>query len=228
MSQSLTPIVCSVFFKSARNATACSGERMSGSVTISTSGVPQRLKSTSEKSAPAIRPARPAGVHQLGRVLLQVGAGDADPAAVHDQLARPADRLVVLGDLVGLGAVGIEVVLAVKTADAGAISQSSASPIWIALSTAAWLITGSTPGWPRHSGQVSVLGSAPKRFSHAQNILVAVFSWTWISRPITGSQSAAAHAFPARSAGGMTAHMAIETTASMTNDQALWMVSRPP
>ena len=38
---------------------ACSGERRSGSVTISTSGVPQRLKSTSEYSAPPMRPASP-------------------------------------------------------------------------------------------------------------------------------------------------------------------------
>ena len=59
MSQSDTPIVRSVLRSSARNATACSGERRSGSVTISTSGVPQRLKSTSETSASAIRPAAP-------------------------------------------------------------------------------------------------------------------------------------------------------------------------
>ena len=57
----------------------------------------------------------------------------------------------------------------------------------MAFSTAPWLTTGSTPGWPRQSGQVSVFGSAPNRFSQAQNILVAVFSWTWISSPITGS-----------------------------------------
>ena len=48
MSQSETPIVCRVFRSRSRNATACSGELRSGSVTISTSGVPQRLKSTSE------------------------------------------------------------------------------------------------------------------------------------------------------------------------------------
>ena len=59
MSQSETPIVCSVFLSRPRNATACSGERRSGSVTISTSGVPQRLKSTTEESAPAMRPPVP-------------------------------------------------------------------------------------------------------------------------------------------------------------------------
>src|SRR5438094_2262394 len=70
-----------------------------------------------------------------------------------------------------------------------AISQLSARPIWIAFSTAPWLIRGSTPGWPRQSGHVSVFGSAPNRFSQRQNIFVRVFSWTWISRPITGSHS---------------------------------------
>ncbi len=59
MSQSLTPMVCRVFLSRPRKAIACSGERMSGSVTISTSGVPQRLKSTTEESAPAIRPPAP-------------------------------------------------------------------------------------------------------------------------------------------------------------------------
>ena len=67
------------------------------------------------------------------------------------------------------------------------MSQSSASPIWIAFSTAPALIVGSAPGCPRHTGQVRVLGSSPKRFSHRQNILESVFSWTWISSPITGS-----------------------------------------
>ncbi len=59
MSQSETPIVWSVFLSRPRNASACSGERMSGSVTISTSGVPHRLKSTTDDSAPAIRPPAP-------------------------------------------------------------------------------------------------------------------------------------------------------------------------
>jgi hypothetical protein len=59
MSQSDTPIVWSVFFSRPRKATACSGERRSGSVTISTSGVPQRLKSTTDDSAPAMRPPDP-------------------------------------------------------------------------------------------------------------------------------------------------------------------------
>src|SRR3954451_5980326 len=52
----------------------------------------------------------------------------------------------------------------------------------------AW-VTGSAPGRPRHVGQQRVLGSSPKLSSQPQNILVRVLSWTWISRPMTGSKS---------------------------------------
>jgi hypothetical protein len=47
--------------------------------------------------------------------------------------------------------------------------------------------TGSTPGIPRHTGHVCVLGGAPKAVEHAQKIFVFVFSWAWTSSPITGS-----------------------------------------
>ena len=69
------------------------------------------------------------------------------PSAVGTwQLAADAQRLVVLGDLVRLRAVGIEVVLAVEHASASAISQPSARPDRIDFSTAAPFGTGSTPG----------------------------------------------------------------------------------
>ena len=58
----------------------------------------------------AVDPPARADVDQLRRVLLQVHAVDAHLA----QPAAPAQRLVVLGDLVALGQVGIEVVLAVE------------------------------------------------------------------------------------------------------------------
>src|SRR3954470_6756781 len=48
-------------------------------------------------------------------------------------------------------------------------------------------VTGSAPGRPRQVGQQCVLGSSPKLSSHEQNIFVFVASWTWISRPMTGS-----------------------------------------
>ena len=69
----------------------------------------------------------------------------------------------------------------------GAISQPSAMPIMIPKCTAWALVTGSVPGRPRQTGQVRVLGSSPKLSSQPQNIFVRVLSWTWISRPMTGS-----------------------------------------
>ena len=68
-----------------------------------------------------------------------------------------------------------------------AIRQPSASPIRIVASIAAALATGSAPGSPRHTGQVWVLGSAPNVVEQPQNILDAVPSSTWVSRPMTGS-----------------------------------------
>jgi hypothetical protein len=49
--------------------------------------------------------------------------------------------------------------------------------------------TGNTPGIPRHTGQVCVLGGAPNAVEQEQKILVFVFSWAWTSSPITGSNS---------------------------------------
>ena len=58
---------------------------------------------------------RPAEVRGLARVLFEVGSLDADPGAVGQvEEALGVDRLVVLADLVVLGHVGIEVVLAVE------------------------------------------------------------------------------------------------------------------
>ena len=53
---------------------------MSGAVTISTSGVPPRLKSTSEYVGTADAPGAPADVNRLRRVLLEVRADDPDHA----------------------------------------------------------------------------------------------------------------------------------------------------
>jgi hypothetical protein len=68
-----------------------------------------------------------------------------------------------------------------------AIEQLSASPIRIADSIALALTTGSEPGSPRQTGQVWVLGAAPKTVEQPQNILDAVLSSTCTSSPITGS-----------------------------------------
>ena len=60
MFTSLTPSWRSVVRSSRSHSPACSAERTSGSETISTSGVPPRLKSTIEVSAPWMRPLAPA------------------------------------------------------------------------------------------------------------------------------------------------------------------------
>src|SRR5437773_9708715 len=67
--------------------------------------------------------------------------------------------------------------------------QLRACPSLIVHSTAVSFGTGSAPGNARHTGQVRVFGSPPKPDSQPQNIFVCVLSCTWISRPITGSQS---------------------------------------
>ena len=102
---------------------ACSAVRMSGRLTISTSGTPARLKSISEESLPWMRPPAAADVGGLAGVLLEVGPLDADPVAVGQvEPAVDVERLVVLADLVRLGHVGIEVVLAVERARLDACS----------------------------------------------------------------------------------------------------------
>ena len=68
-------------------------------------------------------------------------------------------------------------------------AQPSARPSLIVHSTARSFGTGSAPGCARQTGHVCVFGSPPKPFSQPQNIFVRVFSWTWISRPMTGSHS---------------------------------------
>ncbi len=59
ISASEMPSSTTVWRSSCRKRRASSAERMSGAVTISTSGVPARLKSISELSAPWMRPSAP-------------------------------------------------------------------------------------------------------------------------------------------------------------------------
>ena len=59
MRASEMPSATIVWRRSWRKRSACSAERMSGCVTISTSGVPPRLKSISDRSAPIFRPVPP-------------------------------------------------------------------------------------------------------------------------------------------------------------------------
>ena len=60
MFTSLTPSRRSVVRRSVSHSRACAAERTSGSVTISASGVPPRLKSTTDASEPWMRPLAPA------------------------------------------------------------------------------------------------------------------------------------------------------------------------
>jgi len=46
---------------------------------------------------------------------------------------------------------------------------------------------GESAGRPRHTGQTLVFGGSPKRVEHPQKIFVRMRSWTWTSRPMTGS-----------------------------------------
>src|SRR5712692_1080840 len=65
--------------------------------------------------------------------------------------------------------------------------QFSASPVRMANSTALRLMTGKTPGMPRHTGHVWVLGAAPNFVPHPQNILDSVRSCACTSSPMTTS-----------------------------------------
>ena len=86
---------------------------MSGSVTISISGAP----GTVEVDQAHLAAVGVGGVDELGRVLLEMGPGDGDGErpvrGVERQPAERGQRQVVLADLVALGQVRVEVVLAV-------------------------------------------------------------------------------------------------------------------
>ena len=93
----------------APTAAASAALRRSGSVTISTSGVPPRLKSTSEAPEPWMRPDSPTWT-------IFAASSSRWARWMRTSPRRPlaGKRDVVLADLVGLRAVGIEVVLAVE------------------------------------------------------------------------------------------------------------------
>src|SRR5438552_10013562 len=69
----------------------------------------------------------------------------------------------------------------------GCTVQPSAAAVRSPRSTTFRLRTGSDPGNPRQTGQISVLGGAPNVTGQAQNIFDAVKSCTWISKPMTTS-----------------------------------------
>src|SRR6266851_4434099 len=69
------------------------------------------------------------------------------------------------------------------------ISQPRARAVFRTASTAALLMTGSTPGKPRHTSHTFELGGSPScPIAQPQNIFVRVRGCTWTSIPITTSQ----------------------------------------
>ena len=62
--------------------------------------------------------------------------------------------------------------------------HESMRPVSRVFSMACWLSTGSAPGRPRQTGQLWVFGVSPNEVRHEQNILVAVLTWAWTSRPM--------------------------------------------
>ncbi len=90
-------------------ATASLAERMSGSETISISGVPARFRSMPVTPGQAF-------MQGLARIFLQVRARDSDPphaAVIEHDVDMPAghDGQFVLADLVALGQIGVEIIL---------------------------------------------------------------------------------------------------------------------
>ena len=100
----------------------------------------------------------------------------------------PDDRALVLADLVALGQVRIEVVLAVEDARR-LISALRPSPVRIAWRTHSSLITGSMPGMAASTRETWLFGSPPKAVEAPENSFAWLVTWAWISMPTTISQS---------------------------------------
>ena len=120
---------------------------------------------------------RPGVVDQLARVLLHVQLVNAHGAAPHLHRPVPADGQIELGDLVGLGQIGVEVVFPVEPAvpgDGAAQGQGGPDGVLHHLPVE----HGQRPGMPVHTGQQWVLGAPPNAVVQAQKILLLVASST--------------------------------------------------
>ena len=130
-------------------------------------------------------------VEQLPGVLLHVDALESDATETRLRggdldASLGGQRPLVLRDLVPLGQVRIEVVL--PREDGRLVNVQCVARAALSASVTAWRFrTGSAPGSPRQTGQTLVLGSSPNRLRQPQNSFVAVRSWQWTSRPMTGS-----------------------------------------
>jgi hypothetical protein len=95
-------------------------------------------------------------------------------------------RNLELADLVALGQVGVEVVLARKDAarcDVGANRQAELDGAFYR----ALFMTGSVPGRAKSTAQAWVLGFAPKAVLAREKIFDWVESWAWVSKPMMTS-----------------------------------------
>ena len=139
----------------------------------------------------ADRPAAEARVDEARRVLLEVRPRDADlrPAAggLHDEPARRGQRQLVLADLVALGQVRVEVVLAVPAGDSrdgGADGEARRQHVADGLP----VDDRQRARQPQADRAGARVGRRLGRVvEQPQNILEAVRSWTWISMPMTAS-----------------------------------------
>ena len=184
MFTSLTPSRRSVVRSSRSHSRACSarahvglgddlGERRAAAVEVDDRGVR------------AVDPAARADVDELRRVLLEVHAVDAHVA----EPPAAAQRLVVLADLVALGQVGIEVVLAVEDRarrELGAERQADHQPEVDRLGVRHRQRRRAGRGRP---GRCACSAARRSSARSSRTSSCACCSWTWISRPMTGSKS---------------------------------------
>ena len=147
MLTSETPSTRSVERSTFSQSRACSGERTSGSVTISTSGVPPRLKSTTLTSEPRSGRSRrrgPSLAASSSRCTRCMRTSPREPPA--------AQRNVVLRYLVALRKIRVEVVLAVKDRPRRDLTAEREADHASPKCTARALVTGSVPGESQTDG----------------------------------------------------------------------------
>ena len=168
-------------------ATASAALRRSGSETISSSGVPARLRSMPVmpwKSSCRLLPASSSRCARVSRTRISPRVGDAI-----GHLAALHDGDLVLRDLVALRQVRVEVVLAREHADAGGSSRRPRGRS----GSRARRRRGSAPAARRAARcrprEACVFGGAPNAVDAPEKIFDAVESCACVSSPMTTSQS---------------------------------------
>jgi len=131
-------------------------------------------------------------MQKLPGVFLEVNPAQVDvfdaASRIDAHLPADPDWPVILGDLIPLGKVRIKIVLA-REERMILHSPTDGQDHNDGMLDGAPIDRRQRPGYPRHTGQVRLLGTAPYSALHAQNILVAVRSCACTSRPMTGLYS---------------------------------------